>query len=44
MTLNPPLNQMGEPYRVEGELFVMKRKAVEFNLMFKMEVNTQEKE
>ena len=30
MALNPPLNQMGEPCRVEGELFVMKRKAVEF--------------
>ena len=30
MALNPPLNQMGEPCRVEGELFVMKRKSVEF--------------
>ena len=28
--LNPPLNSIGEPLRVEGEFFVMKRGGVEF--------------
>jgi hypothetical protein len=30
MALNPPLTSTGEPCRVEGEYFVMKRKGVEF--------------
>jgi hypothetical protein len=30
MALNPPLTENGEPCRVEGEFFVMKRKGVEF--------------
>ena len=33
--LNPPLNSMGEPLRVEGEYFVMKRGGAEFE--FKVE-------
>jgi hypothetical protein len=35
MALNPPLNSIGEPCRVEGEFFVMKRNNVEFE--FKVE-------
>ena len=30
MALNPPLTPTGQPCRVEGELFVMKRDNVEF--------------
>ena len=30
MALNPPLNSLGDPCRVEGEFFVMKEK--ELNL------------
>ena len=30
MALNPPLNQYGDPCRVEGQFFVMKRKGIEF--------------
>ncbi len=30
MALNPPLTSNGEPCRVEGEYFVMKRTGVEF--------------
>lgn len=30
MALNPPLTSFGDPCRVEGEYFVMKRKDVEF--------------
>ncbi len=30
MALNPPQNSSGDPLRVEGEYFVMKRKGVEF--------------
>ena len=30
MSLNPPLNSYGDPLRVEGEFFVMKRKGMEF--------------
>ena len=32
MALNPPLNAIGEPCRVEGEIFVMKRNNVKFDL------------
>lgn len=35
MALNPPLTFNGDPCRVEGEFFVMKRKGVEFE--FKVE-------
>ena len=35
MALNPPLTMNGDPCRVEGEYFVMKRKGVEFE--FKVE-------
>ena len=34
MALNPPLNSLGDPCRVEGEFFVMKRKGVEFEMKF----------
>jgi hypothetical protein len=30
MALNPPMTITGEPCRVEGEYFVMKRNGVEF--------------
>lgn len=30
MALYPPLNLMGEPCRVEGEIFAMKRNNVKF--------------
>jgi hypothetical protein len=30
MALNPPQNSTGDPLRVEGEYFVMKRKGIEF--------------
>lgn len=32
MALNLTLNLMGEPCRVEGEIFVMKRNNVKFDL------------
>lgn len=32
MSLNPPLNEHGEPFRIEGELFIMKRKGIEFEI------------
>ncbi len=35
MALNPPLNSMNDPCRVEGEYFVMKRKGVEFEFSVK---------
>ena len=35
MALNPPLTFQGDPCRVEGEYFVMKRKGVDFE--FKVE-------
>ena len=35
MALNPPLSPNGDPYRIEGEFFVMKRKGIEFE--FKVE-------
>ena len=35
MALNPPLTFNGDPCRVEGEFFVMKRNGVEFE--FKVE-------
>ena len=35
MALNPPLSPNGDPYRIEGEYFVMKRKGIEFE--FKVE-------
>ena len=35
MALNPPLAPNGDPYRIEGEFFVMKRKGIEFE--FKVE-------
>ena len=36
MALNPPLTMTGDPCRVDGEFFVMKRKGVEFE--FKVEI------
>jgi hypothetical protein len=35
MALNPPLTQFGDPCRVEGEYFVMKRKNVEVEFKVK---------
>eukprot|EP00347_Sterkiella_histriomuscorum_P005155 403357686 len=32
MSLNPPLNEVGEPFRIEGEHFVMQRKGIEFEI------------
>ena len=32
MSLNPPLNEAGEPFRIEGEHFVMQRKGIEFEI------------
>lgn len=32
MALNPPLTDFGEPCRVEGEFFIMKRKGIEFEI------------
>lgn len=32
MALNPPLTDFGEPCRVEGEFFIMKRKGIEFEV------------
>jgi len=32
MALNPPLTEFGEPCRVEGEFFIMKRKGIEFEI------------
>lgn len=32
MALNPPMNSNGDPCRVEGEYFVMKRKNMDFEL------------
>ncbi len=32
MALNPPLTDYGEPLRVEGEFFIMKRKGIEFEV------------
>lgn len=32
MALNPPLNDTGEPLRIEGEHFVMQRKGIEFEI------------
>jgi len=35
MALNPPLSENGNPYRVEGEFFIMKRKGIEFEIKVK---------
>ena len=32
MALNPPLTEFGEPCRVDGEFFLMKRKGIEFEI------------
>lgn len=32
MSLNPPLSEVGEPFRIEGEHFVMQRKGIEFEI------------
>lgn len=32
MALNPPLTETGDPCRVEGEFFLMKRKGIEFEI------------
>lgn len=32
MALNPPINEVGEPYRIEGEHFIMQRKGIEFEI------------
>jgi hypothetical protein len=32
MALNPPQMQDGEPCRVTGEIFMLKRKAIEFEV------------
>jgi hypothetical protein len=32
MALNPPLTDIGEPCRVEGEFFIMKRDGIEFEI------------
>ena len=33
MALNPPQANSGDPLRVEGEYFVMKRKGIEFEFV-----------
>ena len=35
MALNPPLTSLGEPCRVEGEYFIMKREGVSFEMKVK---------
>jgi len=32
MALNPPLSESGEPFRIEGEHFVMQRRGIEFEV------------
>ena len=32
MSLNPPLNENGEPFRIEGEHFILQRKAIDFEI------------
>jgi hypothetical protein len=32
MALNPPLTGQGEPFRIEGEHFIMQRKGIEFEV------------
>ncbi len=32
MALNPPLNEYGEPCRVSGEHFILKRKGIQFEI------------
>ena len=32
MALNPPLSSLGEPYRVEGEIFILQRGGIEFEV------------
>lgn len=32
MALNPPLTEQGEPYRVQGEVFILKRKGIDFEV------------
>ena len=32
MALNPPLTEHGEPYRVQGEVFILKRKGIDFEI------------
>ena len=34
MALNPTLDSMGNPCRVNGEYFILKRKGVEFEFKF----------
>ena len=35
MALNPPLTPSGEPCRVEGELFILQRKGIEYEIKCK---------
>ena len=32
MALNPPINSNGEPFRIEGEHFVMQRRGIDFEI------------
>ena len=32
MALNPPLDVLGQPLRVEGECFILQRKGIEFEV------------
>ena len=32
MALNPPITEQGEPYRVQGEVFILKRKGIDFEI------------
>ena len=32
MALNPPVNEIGEPCRVSGECFILKRKGITFEV------------
>jgi hypothetical protein len=32
MALNPPINDMGEPFRIENECFILQRKGIEFEV------------
>lgn len=35
MALNPPLNSIGEPFRVQNEIFILQRKGIEFEVKVK---------
>ena len=32
MALNPPLTDLGDPYRVENEVFILRRQGIDFEV------------